>query len=255
MSTLDLAPPPVSEPVRPLRLPTLMSVELRKMTDTRSARGVLAGTLALVVFVLVWKITKHDGGAVEFDRYVSPTSVIIGVFAPLIGLLAMTSEWTQRTALTTFTLAPRRLPVIGAKFLAAVTVSLGLLAGGIVLAAATTVIGGAVNDGSTFAGAFGDVRGAVIVVLLQVAMAAAFGAVIPNSAGALVAFFVLPVALDGASGALGKAAPWFDVYASYERLGTNEPWSHLNWTLTSIATFVVLPAAIGVYRSLHREIK
>ena len=87
-------------------------------------------------------------------------------------------------------------------------------------------------------------------------MAAAFGALIPLSAGALVAFFVVPIAWDAASDALlGKAAPWFDVYASYDRLATTDPWSHLNWTLTSIATFVVLPAAIGVYRSLHREIK
>ena len=38
----------------------------------------------------------------------SPT--FVAFLAPLIGLLAMTSEWTQRTALTTFTLAPRRLP-------------------------------------------------------------------------------------------------------------------------------------------------
>jgi hypothetical protein len=240
MSTLQLAPPPVTAPVRPLRLPTLVSVELRKMTDTRSARGVLAGTLGLVVFALVWKVTHLDGGPSAFDSFVIPTANIIGIFGPVLGLLAMTSEWTQRTALTTFTLAPRRLPVIGAKS----------------LTAAATGIGGLVGDGSTFAGGLADVRAAVIIVVLQVTMAAAFGALIPQSAGALVAFFVVPIAWDAAADSvLGKAAPWFDIYAAYDRLASDDPWSHPNWTVTAALTFVVLPSVIGVHRSLRREIK
>jgi hypothetical protein len=256
MSTLQLAPPPVTAPVRPLRLPTLVSVELRKMTDTRSARGVLTGTLGLVVFALVWKLTHLDGGPSTFDSFVIPTANIIGIFGPVLGLLAMTSEWTQRTALTTFTLAPRRLPVIGAKYLAAVIVSLGLLAAGLALTAAATGVGGLVGDGSTFAGGLADVRSAVIIVVLQVTMAAAFGALIPQSAGALVAFFVVPIAWDAAADSvLGKAAPWFDIYAAYDRLASDDPWSHPNWTVTAALTFVVLPAIVGVHRSLRREIK
>lgn len=256
MSTLQLAPPPVSAPVRPLRLPTLVSVELRKMTDTRSARGVLAGTLGLVAFALVWKLTHLDGATSAFDGYISATVNIIGIFGPVLGLLAMTSEWTQRTALTTFTLAPRRLHVIGAKYLASVLVSVGLLAAGLALTAAATGIGGIVADGSSFAGVGGDVRSALIIVVLQVTMAAAFGALIAQSAGALVAYFVVPMAWDAAGEALlGKAAPWFDIYAAYDRLASDDPWSHLNWTVTAAAVLVALPAAIGVYRSLHREIK
>ena len=97
---------------------TLTSVELRKMTDTRSGRGLLIAILTLVAAVLAWKLT-HAEVEVSFDNYgvrrlaSSPSSCRV------IGLLAMTSEWTQRTALTTFTLAPRRLPVIAAKFVSA----------------------------------------------------------------------------------------------------------------------------------------
>jgi hypothetical protein len=256
MTTLDLTPPPVTTPVRPLRLPTLVSVELRKMTDTRSARGVLAGTLGLVVFALVWKLTHLDGGPSAFGGYITATVNIVGIFGPVLGLLAMTSEWTQRTALTTFTLAPRRLPVIAAKYAAAVLVSLALLATGLALTAAATGVGGWVGDGSSFAGALGDVRGSIVIVLLQVTMAAAFGALIPQTAGALVAYFVVPIAWDAAADAvLGKVAPWFDVFAAYERLASDDPWSHLNWTLTAALTFVVVPAVIGTVRSLRREIK
>lgn len=256
MSTTQLTPPPVTAPVRPLRLPTLVAVELRKMTDTRSARGVLAGTLGLVLFALVWKLAQLDGGTAGFGSFAIPTVNIIGIFGPVLGLLAMTSEWTQRTALTTFTLAPRRLPVIGAKFVASIIVSLALLAAGLALTAIATGIGGMVGDGSSFAGGLGDARSGIIIVLLQVTMAAAFGALIPQSAGALVAYFVVPMAWDAAGDALlGNAAPWFDIFATYDRLASDDPWSHLGWTVTSAAIAVVLPAAIGVHRSLHREIK
>ena len=49
------------------------------------------------------------------DLALAPVDMIL----PAIGILAMTSEWTQRTALTTFTLSPRRIPVLFAKLLAA----------------------------------------------------------------------------------------------------------------------------------------
>jgi hypothetical protein len=256
MTTFDLTPPPVTAPIRPLRLPTLVAVELRKMTDTRSARGVLAGTLGLVVLALVWKLTQLHGGTSAFDGFVPATVNIVGVFGPVLGLLAMTSEWTQRTALTTFTLAPRRLPVIAAKYVAALLVSLALLAAGLGLTASATALGGLLADGTTFAGALGDARGAIVIVLLQVTMAAAFGALIPQTAGALVAYFVVPIAWGAAADAvLGKVAPWFDVFAAYDRLASDDPWRHLNWTLTAALTFVALPAAIGTLRSLRREIK
>jgi len=137
-----------------------------------------------------------------------------------------------------------------------VIVSLGMLTVGLGLTALATGIGGTIGAGSTFAGGLGDVRSALIIVVLQVTMAAAFGALIAQSAGALVAYFVVPIAWDAAAeSVLGRAAPWFDIFATYDRLSSDDPWSHLNWTMTAAATIVVLPAVIGVGRSLRREIK
>lgn len=255
-SPLALATNPTAEPIRPLRLGTLLAVELRKMTDTRSARGVLAATLGLVVSALVWELTHLGDATATFGGFVSAPVDIVAVFGPVLGLLAMTSEWTQRTALTTFTLAPRRLPVIAAKYASSVVVSLGVLTAALALTALATAGGGAFGEGTSFTGFGDDVRGAYIVVVLQVTMAAAFGALIPQTAGALTAYFVAPIAWDAAAqSVLGRAAPWFDVYTAYERLSTDDPWRHLGWTLTSVATFVVVPAVIGVVRSLRREVK
>ena len=47
-----------------------------------------------------------------------------GILLPVIGILAVTSEWSQRTALTTFTLVPRRARVIAAKLIAGVVLAL-----------------------------------------------------------------------------------------------------------------------------------
>lgn len=119
MTTMTLLPTAptlaASTPIRPLRFSTLTAVEMRKMTDTRSGRWLLGMIIGLIGGVLAWKVA-HASVEVSTDNYGGATVSILAFFVPVIGLLAMTSEWAQRTALTTFTLAPRRLPVIAAKF-------------------------------------------------------------------------------------------------------------------------------------------
>jgi ABC-type transport system involved in multi-copper enzyme maturation permease subunit len=255
-TTLTLTPSdgaPV--PVRPLRFPTLLAVELRKMTDTRSARGLLAASVAATAGVLAWKV-GHPEIETSFDNYSRAVATFVAFLTPLIGLLAMTSEWTQRTALSTFTLAPRRLPVIAAKYLAAVGLALAVLAVGLVLAFGATAIGGAVHGPASFGGALGDIRGAAVFVVLQVTMAAAFGALAANTPVALTAFLVAPtVWAVAAQGALRAVAPWFDVFEAYARLASGHPFTHLGQTLTALSVWVVAPAGVGLVRSLRREVK
>ena len=88
------------------------------MTDTRSGAALLAGhRRSPPLAVLVWKVA-HASVETSFDNYSAGAATMVAFLMPIVGLLAMTSEWTQRTALTTFTLAPRRLPVIAAKYVA-----------------------------------------------------------------------------------------------------------------------------------------
>jgi len=248
-ATVDTAP------VRPLRSTTLLAVELRKMTDTRSGRAVLAGAVAATVAVLTWKVVQPSIPA-AFDNYSRGVATLIAFITPLLGLLAMTAEWTQRTALTTFTLAPRRLPVLAAKYVAALTLALGVLAVGLAMALAATALGGALHGPADLTGAVGDVRGAVILVVLQVTMAAAFGALAANTPAAITAFLLAPTMWATASTQLlGGAAPWFDVFAAYDRLASDHPFGHLAQTGTAMAIWVALPAAVGLAVSLRREVK
>jgi len=242
-------------PIRPLRFSTLTSVELRKLTDTRSSRWLLLSILGLVSGVLVYKLTQSRI-EVAFDNYSSGVTTVVAFLAPIIALLAMTSEWTERTALTTFTLAPRRLPVIAAKYVAAVALSVAILAVGLVMAATATAIGGLIHGDASFAGLLVDVRAAGIIVVLQVTMAAAFGALAAQTAVALVAYLVAPLAWAIlANGLLERVAPWFDVFSAYDQLASNHPFDHLPQVLTAITIWVVVPSSLGVLRSLQREVK
>ena len=67
---------------------------------------------------------------------VAPASVLL----PIVGSLLISSEWSQRTGLTTFALVPRRLRVVAAKLLASVVLSLVALALCIVVAIAGTAV-------------------------------------------------------------------------------------------------------------------
>lgn len=241
--------------IRPLRFPSLFPVELRKTTDTRSGRALLVLTAAAVVFVLVWKVT-HSGIEPAFDNYSRGAASAVAFLTPLVALLAMTAEWTQRTALTTFTLAPRRLPVLAAKYAAALTVSLVAMAAALGIAALAVTIGGAMHGPADFAGWAGDIRYAFVFVVLQVTMGAAFGALAANTPVALGAFLMAPTvwAMLAAS-VLQSASGWLDIFEAYGRLSSDRPLDDIAQTSTAVLVWVVVPAAIGLQRSLRREVK
>jgi hypothetical protein len=259
MHTIQLPDRPTSSlattPIRPLRFSTLTAVELRKMTDTRSGRGLIATVIGLVAVVLTWKVT-HADMTVSFHNYGYGTMQALAFLAPVIALMAMTAEWTQRTALTTLTLAPRRMPVFAAKYLATLIVALGLIIVALTMTLGATAIGGAIRGHAAYGGLLGDVRSFTIVVLLQMLMACAFGAMAGNTAVALVAFFVAPTVWAAVSSQLLKgASPWFDVFAAYDQVSSSHPLTHIAQTLTSVAIWVVLPTVIGIATSLRREVK
>jgi uncharacterized integral membrane protein len=105
-----------ARPAIPLK--TLVSVELRKMTDTRAGLWLLIGVGAIVALVLGIAVATGDAGTREFTNLVALAQLPLGILLPVLGVLAATSEWSQRTVLTTFSLVPSRSSVISAKVLA-----------------------------------------------------------------------------------------------------------------------------------------
>jgi ABC-2 type transport system permease protein len=109
MTTL-YARTPAPATLTPPGLARLALIELRKATDTRAGRWLLV--VIAVVTVGTACIVALTGKAPDHTlrHILSGTSAATALLVPLLGVMLVTSEWSQRTALTTFTIVPRRPP-------------------------------------------------------------------------------------------------------------------------------------------------
>jgi ABC-2 type transport system permease protein len=237
----------------------LVHVELRKMLDTRAGRWLLIGIAAIIAIALTIMFFDN-GGEHPFGMYLQATTMPMALILPVVGILAVTSEWSQRTALVTFGLEPRRPRVAWSKTVAALLIGVAAFALSLALAAI------AHQAAITFRGITGDwsIDGLVLLgaggyVLLGMAQGLAFGMLLKNTPAAIVLFFVLPTAwsiLGSMVSWLGDAAVWLDMNQTMQPLFegslTGAQWAHLG---TSVAVWVVLPLAVGIWRLSRSEVK
>jgi ABC-type transport system involved in multi-copper enzyme maturation permease subunit len=247
-------PAPLRDPAPSLG--RLTQVELRKTVDTRAGRWMLAVIALLTVGVTVVFVLAAESEERNFTQLFQVLQVPTGVLLPVLGILLVTSEWSQRTALTTFTLVPVRERVIAAKTLAVVVLAFAAVVLTLLFAALGTI--GFGSDGSW---EFGLDPLAEIVVMQLAGMLGglAFGLAFQTSAPAIVLYFVLPTVF----GVLGEIIPgaddvmrWIDIGQSTLPLGegetTGKEWARFG---TSVAVWVALPALVGLWRLRRTEIK
>ncbi|MFC0627559.1 ABC transporter permease [Kribbella deserti] len=244
-------------PVRGQSFLLLVRTELRKSVNTRSGRVLILAIVALALAAITWQLTHLEPGRITPEFFIGPASTGVMLLLPVIGVMAMTSEWTQRTALTTFTLSPRRIRVQLAKFVSAIVLSVVVFTVVTLLALAAIPLGGAINgDGSTFTGLGGLLAGMYLTAALNVVMAAAFGAVLANTAIAIVVYFIAPTAWSLAGPALFKDnAQWLDVFGAFGRISERDLNGMLPETLTALTVWIVLPIVAGLWASSRREVK
>ena len=105
---------------RPIPLSRIVAVEPRKSFDTRSGFWLLAsiGITALLATgaVLLWAPDSE----LTYDTFAAAIGVPMSVLLPVVAILSVTSEWSQRSGLTTFTLVPHRGRIVLAKGIVAV---------------------------------------------------------------------------------------------------------------------------------------
>ena len=255
-TTTDPTPAPASIGLAGDRIPfvRLVSIELRKMVDTRAGMWMLIAMAAISFLVagglLLW---GQDGGE-PFTSFlgliVTPTMILL----PIMGIMSATQEWSQRTGLATFSLVPRRGRVIAAKVAASLVLSLVLLAAAGIAATLGTLLGG---GEFTLTGV--SLAGVVLAGLLYTMQGVAFGAAFLNTPIAIVSSLVLPTVwtvLTAMSERMSDVARWLDLQLVTgpltEGTMTGENWGQL---ATATAVWVGLPMAIGTYRILTREVK
>ncbi len=238
----------------------LIRVELRKLVDTRAGTWLLVGIGLVTVAAVAVYLFAADAADLTFARFVNVTVLPQSWLLPVLGIMAVTSEWTQRTGLVTHTLEPRRSRVLAAKFAAT-----GLLGGlavvlALAVAALANVLSSALLDGNGawIYGADG-LRDTVLFQVLSLLAGLALGTLLMNTAAAVVVYFVLPTAFGLAFSmvdSLTGVAGWIDLTTSQGPL-FDHSISGVKWLqlLATTTWWILLPLAAGLWRLLHREIK
>lgn len=244
-----------AETIRPIPFGTLFRVELGKATDTRAARWLMGLTAAATVLIMLAPLLARHSIDQDYLGYLDFAMVPVGTLLPVVAILAITSEWGQRTVLTTFTQEPRRNRVLSAKL----------------AVAAVLAIGGAVLTAIVLAGALGiadrtgrpvdlhvgsaEVIGLVLYCLLNVLSGAGFGAALQNTPAAIVLSLLVPTAAGLLGAASTTVAHWIDPSTAFNWAARGEFDGHLGPMLTNTLLWIVAPLAIGAWRGVHREVK
>lgn len=245
----------------------LVRVEVRKMADTRAARWLLVsiGLLTAAVLAVMLAVVVVKDIDVTFDDFLAATNTPTGILLPVLGVLAVTQEFGQRTALVTFTQVPSRMRVCAAKFAAAMGIAAAAAVLSVMLAAGAYLLYGvltgadlAFHTGPSGLGRF------LLVQALGLAGGVAFGALLLNSAVAIVVLFSVTFVLTGLfelgdqviGGWFADLRPWIDMQNAQGPLVsggvTATEWARL---AVSALPWLVLPLVIGLRRIQRAEIK
>ena len=252
----SLSPRLAAPAVRRPSFATLTRVELRKTVDTRAGRVLIALTLLLSVVVLGYLVARGEAGGLTYGGWVRDAIFPVVMLLPVVGVLAMASEWTQRTVLTTFTATPRRARVLAAKLVAAVVLGIAVTAAVEALAAVALVIRASIlGHAASWEGLGSAIGGSMVSAGLALLMGAALGALLMQTAFAIVTYFVAPnVVLIAVAGLAEDKVDWVDVNGAFQRLAAFDVSGHVGPTLAALALWIGLPLVLGLVRSVRRNV-
>lgn len=248
----------------PIPFARLAKVELRKMFDTRSGMWLMISIVAVAVIATAAVILFAPDSAVTYETFAAAIGFPMAIVLPIIAILSVTSEYSQRSGLTTFTLVPHRGRIIGAK----AVVSLAIAIVSMLLAAAVGALGNLLGSAIAGTDTVWDISVAQfsVVILsnvLGMAVGFALGVLIRNSPGAIVGYFVYGLALPTVFSLLAAFQDWF---------ADARPWVDFNYTNTELFNqvpdaqgwaqlavsgiiWLVLPLLVGLRLVMRSEVK
>ncbi len=260
MSTSTLAIPRPAMPIastsaRP-GLGRLTRVELRKMVDTRAGFWLQVATVALTVAVVAIRCLVGDASDHTLQSVLSIGTQPANILLPIVGILLVTSEWSQRTGLITFALVPVRSRVVGAKLLASLVLALAMwaLCLAIVIAGVALAAPGVEGTWSSVAPLVGQ---SVVYLTTSMVIGVAFGAVLLASAPAIVANFAVPTACAALASlpVFAGVGSWLDysraISPMNEEVLSATQWAHAG---TALVLWMLLPLLVGAWRITRREV-
>ena len=243
-----------SSTLGPIPFPRLVRVEWAKATDTRAARWLLALVALSTAGMMLVPVLVPTSFDQTYASYLRVAALGLTILLPVVAILMLTGEWSQRSAMTTFTQEPRRIRVVNAKLAASMVLGGGgAVLGGVVTAAGlvlTAASGRALEANLTV----GAITGYLLFVLLNVLAGVALGALLQNSATAIAACFALPVAFALLGTASTLVSDWIDMSTTWNWVLENDWAGHVPQISFSIVFWVAVPLAAGVVRTIRRDV-
>ncbi len=132
------------------------------------------------------------------------------VLLPVVAILSVTSEWSQRSGLTTFTLVPHRGRIVTAKLVATLVVGVTSMLVALGIGAVGNLLGSAIAGVDTVWDiSLNQMLSIILANVLGMLVGFMLGVLIRNSAGAIVGYFVFAFVLPTLSALLADSQAWF----------------------------------------------
>ena len=261
--TIERAAQPRLAPAR-IPMSRLVGVELRKMFDTRSGFWLMASIVIAAVLATGASILFAPDDQLTYSTFAASIGFPMAVILPMIAILSVASEWSQRSGLTTFTMIPHRGRVIWAKAISAVAVAVVSILIALVVGAGGNILGATIN-GTPRVGDM-SVTGVTYIVIgniLGLLVGFMLGVLIRNSSGAIVAYFVYSLLLPTLFSVLAAGQHWFHQLqpwvdfnfaqgALFNGSMSSQQWANL---ATAGSLWLVAPLVVGLTLMMRSEVK
>jgi ABC-2 family transporter protein len=235
---------------------SLFRAECRKATDTRAARWLLAATVLLALAAQAVPLAFPRDVTQNRASFLTWAALGLTRLLPIALMLTLTAEWSQRTALVTFTLEPRRGRVLAAKVAAGLTLSVigGCIAFGI--AQAGVAVARADGRHPALGWNWPELVGFTAFVVLTSGVGIAIGSALHNTAAAIVTYFALAAVTSLLLiPAVQSAGSWVDTGQTFGWMLTGQWSGHGPQIASSAAIWIAVPLAIGAVRTVRRDIR
>ncbi|HEX8305865.1 MAG TPA: hypothetical protein VF612_13380 [Jatrophihabitans sp.] len=251
---------------RPIPLTRITGVELRKMFDTRSGFWLIASIAITSLLAAGGVILWAPDGELTYSTFATAIRFPVVIILPLIAILAVTSEWSQRTGLTTFTLVPHRSRIITAKAISSVAIAIAAMVLAFAVGAVGNLLGAAIT-GSTLVWDVTLTQCLYYVLGMVLSLLTGFmlGVLIRSSTGAIVAYFILTFLVPTVFSLLAESQQWFHdlqpwVDIQFAQAGlfvfaqslTGQEWAHI--AVTGV-TWLLIPLLVGLRLVMRSEVK
>lgn len=235
------------------------------MFDTRSGFWLMASIVIVALLATVGVILFAPNSELTYSTYAQAIRFPVAVILPLIAILSITSEWSQRSGLTTFTLVPHRSRVILAKALSSVAVGLASVLVALAIGAVGNLVGTALTGTAlVWDASLVDCLQFVLGNVLGLMIGFMLGVLIRASSAAIVTYFVYSGLLPTVFGLavsqewFRDLQPWVDIQFAQSTLFVFEgPLSGEQWANIGVTgvIWLVIPLMVGLRFVLRSEVK